>query len=172
MALPKKIILWAIGLAFLVITIFFFNEYLQTYLNNQKKSRVSIVVKHAGWNKDKCSRGTPLYVTLKNLRVDDTIWKTTYSITIRRNGYSSDISDFSLKYLETDRIILPGKSVSYCIKIALKPQYVADYFFTNQEVIAGAGNRKELGETLKARFNRATTELSFRGRIDDVEFEK
>ena len=60
-----------------------------------------------------CSKEYPMFVVIKNDSIRE-IHETSFNITVRRKGYSRDLTKWSIDVYSTDKIIHPGESYGAC----------------------------------------------------------
>ena len=113
-----KIILGIILIPVILIALLIGYLFLQDARERAQADKVEMVVKY---DTKACSEDFPLAVVIRN-NSDRTVNSIDFDITIRRKGYSKDLSDWMIDY-ESDKIIKPGDAHGSCWRYKLRSEY-------------------------------------------------
>lgn len=136
-----------------------------------KLSNIKIEAEILRVGDERCDFRKPVYVTLTNIS-EKTIAKTRYDIEVRRVGYSSDIAENELKWPETDKILLPGESASFCLTLDLKYPHDETYEFNPFDAKGASldGRFEEYAQDYRERNSKAIEEIDLTGIVTSVEY--
>lgn len=166
-----RFIKWAL-LGFVLIAVLggVVNSALFLY-EKSKLSNIKIEAEILKVGDERCDFQKPVYVTLTNI-TEKTIAKTRYDIEVHRIGYSSDIAENELKWPETDKILLPGESASFCLTLDLEYPYDEAYAFNPFDAKAASidGKLEEYAQDYRERNAKAIKDLVLTGVITSVDY--